>query len=115
MTGKLPTQASTIRVRSEFTNLIDVREIFCSNGVKDISCQAALLPGSDGESKTSHSRWAPFGACSEKMALRSGQSQRQRPVAWQVKQRHFIKRQNARGAVPIPVLAIHNFQAMDEW
>src|SRR6266851_5054244 len=106
---QLKAQTAAIRMRRKLSDLIHLREIFRPQRIEDISSQAALVPSGDRKSESCHPRGTPFRA--GKMASRSRQPQRPRPVMRQIKQGRFMNRENARSRIPVPVLPVVNFHS----
>src|SRR5882762_10610933 len=80
---QLQPQTAAVCMRRKLPDLIHLREIFCPHRVEDISSQTVLVPSGDRKSESCHARRAPFGG--GKMASRSREPQRPRPIARQVK------------------------------
>src|ERR1700726_920325 len=106
---QLQTQTATVRVRRKLPDLIHLREIFCPHRVEDISTQAALVPSGDRKSESCCPRRTPFSA--GKVASRSRQPQRPRPVMREVKECCLVNRKNARRGIPVPVLPVVDFHS----
>src|SRR6266851_5810688 len=110
---QLQAQTAAVRMRRKLPYLIHLREIFRPHRIEDISSQAALVPSGDRKSESCHPRRTPFRA--GKMASRSRQPQRPRPVMRQVKECCLINRKNARRRIPVPVLPVVNFNSANDF
>src|SRR5438445_2583461 len=107
-------QSATEGLRGKASDLIEACEILCSGCKKDVRGKLLFFSPHDRESQACNFRGAPL--CSEvrESALRFRYPHGERPLTRQVNESDASEGQNPDAAIPIPMLAISEFESARE-
>src|SRR6266403_3985795 len=104
-------KATPVCARCKAADLIQLREIFGAHGIENIPRKLSLIPMPERKTKPGLARGPPVDVGVREMASCFGQSDGPAPIPRKIDDCHFMRGQDSRSGVPVPMLAIDHLNS----